>query len=123
MSNVFGVKQYHENSEAKRQPVECIEKSKKPVITGADFDESKDGERLRTQMGRVFALMRDGQWRTLATISNVTGAPESSASAQLRNLRKLGFTVERRRASRNADSGLFEYRLIPQEHNQDAVTD
>jgi hypothetical protein len=70
----------------------------------------EDHARLTGQIGAISALMSDGLWRKLRVISECTGAPEASVSAQLRNLRKPRFgshTVERR----HLGSGLYEYRL------------
>jgi predicted transcriptional regulator len=61
--------------------------------------------------------MADGSWRTVERISSelrraypATRFPESSISAQLRNLRKIGFTVQTRNI---LDGGLlYEYRLV-----------
>lgn len=74
-----------------------------------------DRERLGRQLGVVYDLMADGQWRTLAEIGAVVEEPEASVSARLRDLRKPdfgAFTVERRRRGRPAD-GIHEYRLGP----------
>lgn len=71
-----------------------------------------DTPRLNEQARRVYDLMADRQWRTLAQIAEATGDPEASVSARLRDLRKVrfgGHTVERRKAS----AGLHEYRLNP----------
>lgn len=85
-----------------------------PVILGPrhgeTYDQARDGKRLDGQMADVFALMRDGQWRTLGEISGATGHPEASVSARLRDLRRLefgGFTVDREFVRR----GLWRYRL------------
>lgn len=78
---------------------------------GATFERERDGSRLNAQFQAVFRAMADGQWRTLARIHNMTGAPEASISARLRDARKPAFgshKVERRYVER----GLFEYRLI-----------
>jgi len=81
---------------------------------GATYDPEFDEERLRTQLIRVFGLMRDSKWRTLAEVSRTTGDPQASISARLRDLRKEkfgGHTVNRRsRGERKR--GLFEYQLI-----------
>jgi hypothetical protein len=80
---------------------------------GATFDRALDGKRLNAQTQRVFDLMKDGQWRTLAAISEATGAPEASVSARLRDLRKPAFGnfgVARRRNP--PKSGMHEYRLL-----------
>jgi len=80
---------------------------------GATYDPQFDDERLEKQMGRVYALMIDGQWRTLQEISYKTTDPESSISAQLRHLRKPRFgsyTVNRRHRGERSQ-GLYEYQL------------
>ena len=66
-----------------------------------------DRERLGRQEAAVLALMRDGAWRSLRQISEATGAPEASASARLRDLRRDGWTVERD----NRGGGLWAYRV------------
>lgn len=79
---------------------------------GRTYEPAKDKDRLRAQLKAVFAAMKDGHWRTLGRIHAMTGAPEASISARLRDLRKSkfgGHAVERRRT---ATRGLFEYRLI-----------
>ena len=61
--------------------------------------------------------MCDGKWRTLQQISQVTGDPEASVSAQLRHFRKPRFgahTIEREYVNR----GLYLYRLIINEEQQ-----
>jgi len=86
-----------------------------PVFEGKPFDgqtfsQPRDGDRLHAQLSRVRDVMRDGQWRTLASISEVVGAPEASVSARLRDLRKArhgSHTVARRYVER----GLWEYRV------------
>lgn len=78
---------------------------------GETFDAKRDGKRLNAQSADVYRLMRDRQWRTLAEISAVTGHPEASVSARLRDLRKPslgGLTVERNYVSR----GLYQYRVL-----------
>ncbi len=81
---------------------------------GATFDPALDEERLNEQTIRIYRLMNDSLWRTLAEISAETGDPEASVSARLRDLRKPdfgAFVVNRRR--RTPSSGLWEYRLQP----------
>ena len=78
---------------------------------GADYIENRDHARLSGQILRVYSLMQDGQWRTVDQIADVTGDPQTSISAQLRNLRKERFgshIVERRYIA----SGLYEYRVL-----------
>lgn len=79
---------------------------------GADYVHERDHSRLKGQMLRVYSLMKDGCWRTLREISDITGDPEASVSAQLRHLRKERFgsyQVDRIRGS----NGLYYYRLLP----------
>lgn len=74
---------------------------------GETFDVARDGKRLNAQAADVFRLMQDGKWRTLADIADATGHPEASVSARLRDLRKVGYTVDREYVSR----GLWRYRV------------
>ena len=55
---------------------------------GPAFVEQLDGVRIRGQLVRLLEYMQDGAWRTLPEITSATGIPESSASADLRHLRK-----------------------------------
>ena len=83
-------------------------------FNGPDYDPEFDDERLTKQLDRIFNLMKDGNWRTLSEISQITGDPPASISAQLRHLRKERFgshtVMKRNRGDR--EHGLFEYRLI-----------
>lgn len=79
-------------------------------FNGADYVPERDDERLSSQYRRIFALMSDGQWRSLAAIAVATGDPTPSISAQLRHMRKPrfgGYTVNRRYLS----GGFYEYQL------------
>jgi hypothetical protein len=74
----------------------------------------KDTPRLVGQCLRVYEVIKDGQWRTVSEIAVTTGDPETSVSAQLRNLRKRrfgGYLVERRQRG-TVLSNLWEYRLV-----------
>ena len=78
---------------------------------GADYVPTRDDKRLTGQLLRVWDAVRDGRWKTLRQISEATGDPEASISAQLRHLRKERFgahVVERR----HVGNGLYEYRLV-----------
>jgi hypothetical protein len=78
---------------------------------GETFDSELDMERLNRQMRTVATVLLDGEWWTLAALAGVTGFPEASISARLRDFRKEQFgkhVVERRRRSQ----GQWEYRLI-----------
>ena len=78
---------------------------------GATFEPKRDGKRLNKQLSSVFELMRDGQWRTLAQISEVTGAPMQSISARLRDLCKVKFGGHTK-DKRFVRDGIWEYRVI-----------
>jgi hypothetical protein len=78
---------------------------------GFTFDRNKDLKRLNHQQQRVYDAMCDGQWRTLAQIHDLTGDPEASISARLRDFRKVqmgGHRVDHERVAK----GLWRYRLI-----------
>lgn len=82
------------------------------IFDGADYVPERDDERLGKQCQRIFNLMKDGLWRSLPEIEQITGDPQPSISAQLRHFRKPRFgahTVERRRC----ENSLYEYRLLP----------
>ncbi len=51
--------------------------------------EGENRKRLSKQLLRVWALMRDNQWRTLKEISFSCQCSENSASARLRDFRKV----------------------------------
>lgn len=76
---------------------------------GLDFT-AQDRRRLAAQQARVLAIVRSGAWYTLAGLSAMTGDPEASVSARLRECRKLGYTVERRRV--RDGGGQWAYRLV-----------
>ena len=78
------------------------------TFLGETFQPERDKVRLNKQFLAVRTLMLDGQYRTLADISFATGAPEASASARLRDLRRNGYMVDRRYIRR----GLFEYKVV-----------
>jgi len=86
-------------------------RTNEPHFNGADYVAARDFTRLTTQIQRVFACMRDSNWRTLGEISRATGDPEASVSAQLRHLRKQRFgshTINRN----HIGNGLYKYQLI-----------
>jgi DNA-binding transcriptional regulator GbsR (MarR family) len=84
---------------------------------GQTFDPVLDGPRLEKQSGRVFEFVKSGHWLTLREISDATGDPEASVSARLRDLRRLGLTVHRRRRG-DPKKGLFEYSVQAFEWDQ-----
>lgn len=94
---------------------EAIDRATRKAIAKATFEgpdlTSVDHERLGAQLSRIYNLMKDGRWRSLAQISKLTGDPEASVSAQCRHLRKPrfgGHIVERQ----HLGGGVYEYRLI-----------
>lgn len=83
----------------------------RPAFNGADYNRKRDDERLTGQLKRIYDAIRDGEWRTLGQIEELTGDPQPSISAQLRHLRKKRFgshTIERR----HVEHGLYQYRLV-----------
>ena len=78
---------------------------------GATFEPSRDARRLTNQFNRVLAALRDGREYTLSELHEITGDPEASISARLRDLRKPRFGSHEIRA-RYIRRGLFGYRLI-----------
>ena len=83
-------------------------------FNGPDYDPEKDQARLTGQIRRLFDLMKDARYWTLAEIAEFTGDPEASISANLRHLRKNRFgnhIVDKQRRGR-ATSGTWEYRLL-----------
>jgi len=81
---------------------------------GKTYEHERDSGRLSKQMKRIFAVMLDGQWRTLDQIAQLTGDPTASISARLRDLRKPRFgryTMSKRHVGPPED-GLYEYRVL-----------
>ena len=77
---------------------------------GATFDFAEDCTRLDNQAEQIYGLMNDGVWRSLNGIAIITGYPEASVSARLRDFRKPkfgGHTVNRKRIT----GGLWIYQL------------
>lgn len=78
---------------------------------GADYQPRRDLSRLTRQIDKIKAVIADGEWISLAEISELTGFPHASVSAQLRNLRKKrfgGHTIERSWSGQ----GLYLYRFV-----------
>lgn len=85
-----------------------------PHFDGKTYEPEHDHKRLGKQMQAVKMLMSDGRFRTLLAISRITGYPEASVSARLRDLRKAkfgGYTIERRSIGERKN-GLFDYRMV-----------
>jgi hypothetical protein len=82
-----------------------------PDFDGETYERERDHDRLRRQLTRVLAAMRDQAWHTLAELERATGDPQPSISARLRDLRKDkfgGYVIERTYVS----DGLWQYRLV-----------
>lgn len=84
-------------------------------FNGPAYDHAVDQPRLMRQHERVREAMRDGAWRTLDEIAEMTKDPAASISAQLRHLRKprFGSWIVEKRARGDRLRGLYEYRLLP----------
>jgi hypothetical protein len=78
---------------------------------GDDYNPALDDDRLSKQIGRVYAAISDGNWRTLAELEQITKDPQASISAQLRHLRKERFGSHNVERQRRGESGTWEYRL------------
>jgi hypothetical protein len=104
-------------------------KTAEKTFAGAGYDPQFDRDRLILQVERIRRYMLLAGWKTLREIKadlEWTYAPavfpESSISAQLRNLRKVPLSHrldKRRRAGvHGAGAGIWEYRLSPPEPGQ-----
>lgn len=81
------------------------------IFDGPVYEHENDSERLSYQHQRIKSVMMDKLWRSLPEISDITGDPPASISAQLRHMRKERFglhTVNKRHRTQ----GLWEYQLI-----------
>lgn len=82
--------------------------------SGKTYDPRLDAARLNTQARKVWDIMRDRHWRTLGQIEALTGYPQPSISARLRDFRKArcgAHTVQHKRDEYR--TGLWWYRLVP----------
>src|SRR5688572_12420258 len=97
---------------------------RKRKFHGADFVESRDQSRLERQIDRIFNVMKDGVWRSVDEIAELTkdettgfAYKATSISAQLRNLKKPengSHTLNRR----HEGNGFYRFQIIPSEANQ-----
>tara|TARA_R110000822_G_scaffold37824_2_gene105605 strand:+ start:855 stop:1130 length:276 start_codon:yes stop_codon:yes gene_type:complete len=83
-------------------------------FAGSNYQPERDDSRLTKQIDRVYNACSHGDPMTLSQISQKTGDPEASVSAQLRHLRKAK-NGEHRVDKLHISSGLYAYRLIPNE--------
>jgi len=77
---------------------------------GSTYIPERDGKRLGRQALKVWETMADEDWHTLSDISRMSGAPEASVSARIRDFRKRSFGSHTVHTNYIQD-GLFEYRL------------
>ena len=77
---------------------------------GITYAPALDHARLNGQLLRVFDLMKDGQWRTLAEIAAAVGSSEAAVSARLRDLRKSKYGA-REVFRQRVNAGLWKYRI------------
>ncbi len=85
-----------------------------PHFDGKAYEAEFDYTRLSKAIRKTYECMKDGKWRTLAEVCEVTNGREASESARLRDFRKEKFgshTVRKRRRG-NPKNGLFEYKLV-----------
>ena len=84
-------------------------------FNGPAYDAMLDNTRLGQQIKRVFDVMWDHAFRTLAEIREITGDPEASISAQLRHLIKprFGSFVKNKQRRGDEKRGLWEYQILP----------
>lgn len=79
---------------------------------GDTYEAEKDHRRLSGQVQRVYEAMRDGQWRTVQMISDLTGDPPASIQARLRDLRKERFGAYEVESHRSEPNGsIWVYRV------------
>lgn len=90
-------------------------------FNGAAYDPVLDHSRLVNQLEEIRGYMADGEYKTIKEISDATGHPENSVSAQLRNLRKPlfgGYRVERRYIE---GTRISQYRVVRFDSNGQGV--
>ncbi len=78
---------------------------------GSTYEPQRDFARLNAQHHRVYRAIRGGEWWTLAEIETITGDPQASISARIRDFRKKEYG-HHHVLRRYVANGLWEYRLI-----------
>jgi len=83
-----------------------------------------DCDPLTSQIGAIFHLMKDMQWRTLQEIEDTLTElypeqhfPQASISAQLRNLTNQSFGWQTKNKRRREGFRVWEYQIIPRTNN------
>lgn len=90
----------------KHQPPDDLGPLFAPRPLGETIVPERDEARLGRQYVAVRDIMADGEWHTLGEIAFLANAPEASASARLRDMRRDGWEVEREYVR----DGLHKYR-------------
>ncbi len=78
---------------------------------GETYEADRDFARLNAQHRRVYEAMDEARWMTLHQVSAITGDPEASISARLRDFRKKEYGNHYVGRHYMGD-GLWEYLLI-----------
>jgi hypothetical protein len=90
---------------------------------GDTFDPVQDLARLNAQTLRVWSALQTDQWLTLRELETLTGDPQASISARLRDLRKrrFGSHIVLRRRRDDGRRGIHEYKLDRRTHIDDVT--
>lgn len=83
----------------------------KNIFNGSDYVAARDNKRLTNQYWNIYNVMKDGTFRTLSEITQATGEPPASISAQLRHMRKTRFGSHIVNKKYLGD-GLYTYQLV-----------
>lgn len=94
---------------------------------GSDYNEARDKARLERGMGRVLAVIRDGQWWTVEQIQEEIleryGIRDkvTSISSNIRNLRKMPNGDYNIPDAEHIGNGFYKYHLLPGRYSQQGV--
>lgn len=81
------------------------------LFGGKTFDPVLDAERLKSQLGRVFLVMRDQDWHTIPELQKKCGGSEAAISARIRDFRKSQYGSYEIITER-VKEGLWKYKLV-----------
>ncbi len=76
---------------------------------GSTYNAQRDLARLSDQMRRVYDALSTGRKFTLRELADAADCPEASASARFRDLKRLGFAVDKK----NLGAGTWQYFMHP----------
>lgn len=82
-----------------------------PDFDGCFYDSERDKARLTRQQQDIYECLLPGEWVTVKDIAAKTNHPETSISAQARNLRKEKFGGHKIEGRYRPGTTLYEYRL------------